>query len=105
MEDMEQYLQPTEFLDFHKPRVKEIALKITKDLKTDKEKAVALFYFVRDKIRYNAFSYLPQIKANLKASVTILSPTISSCLIVEKSKNETLIKSTVFTTLHSSQTE
>lgn len=71
MGDMEQYLQPTEFLDFHKPRVKETALKITKDLKTDKEKAVALFYYVRDKIRYNAFSYVPNVKANLKASVTI----------------------------------
>ena len=68
---MEEYLKPTEFLDFDKKRVYEKAIEITKDLKTDKEKAVALFYWVRNTLRYNAFSYYPKIRANLKASVTI----------------------------------
>ena len=71
MDGFEQYLQPTEFLDFHKKRVREKALEIANGLETDKEKAIALFYWVRDKIKYNAFSYYPKIKANLKASVTL----------------------------------
>ena len=68
---MDEYLQPTEFLDFDKKRVYEKAIELTKDLKTDKEKAIALFYWVRNTLRYNAFAYYPKIKANLKASVTI----------------------------------
>jgi len=71
MGDMEQYLQPTEFLDFNKKRVKNKALEITKGLKSDKEKAIALFYWVRDNIKYNMYSYYPKIKANLKSSVTL----------------------------------
>jgi transglutaminase-like putative cysteine protease len=71
MEDLKIYLQPTEFLDFQKRKVKEKALEITEGLETDKEKAVALFYWVRNNIRYNGFSYFPRVKANLKASVTL----------------------------------
>lgn len=71
MEDLGIYLQPTEFFDFHKKRVKEKAIEITKGLKEDKEKAVALFYWVQNKIKYNMFTYYPKIKANLKASVTL----------------------------------
>ena len=71
MGDMEQYLHPTEFLDFHKKKVKDKALEITKDIESNKDKAVALFYWVRDEIKYNAFSYYPKVKANLKASVTL----------------------------------
>jgi len=66
-----EYLEPTEFLDYDKKRVHEKAFELTKDLKTDKEKAVALFYWVRNTIRYNAYSYYPKIRANLKASVTM----------------------------------
>jgi len=71
MEDLKIYLQPTEFFDFQRKNVKNLAFEITKGLKTDKEKAMALFYWVRNKIKYNAFSYYPKVKANLKASVTI----------------------------------
>jgi hypothetical protein len=71
MEDLSIYLQPTEFLDFHKKRVKQTAIEITKDLTEDKEKAIALFYWVQNKIKYNMFTYYPKIKANLKASVTL----------------------------------
>ncbi|MFW9823395.1 MAG: transglutaminase family protein [Candidatus Thorarchaeota archaeon] len=68
---MEEYLQPTEFFDFDKPFVKDKALDITKDLKTQKEKAIALFYWVRDEIKYNMLTYIPSVKANFKASVTL----------------------------------
>ncbi|MFX1374478.1 MAG: transglutaminase family protein [Promethearchaeota archaeon] len=67
----EEYLQTTEFLDFNKKRVYKQAIDITKGLRTDKEKAVALFYWVRDQIKYNMYSYIPNNKANLKASVTL----------------------------------
>ena len=68
---MEEYLQPTEFLDFDKSRVSKQAKEITKGLKTDKEKAIALFYWVRDQIKYNMYTYNPRNGANLKASVTL----------------------------------
>lgn len=71
MEDLSIYLQPTEFFDFNKKRVKETALEITKGLKDDKQKAIALFYWVQNQIKYNMFTYYPKIKANLKASVTL----------------------------------
>lgn len=68
---MEQYLKPTEFFDFDKKRVNDKAFEITYGLKTDKEKAITLFYWVRDNIKYNMYTYFPKIKANLKSSVTL----------------------------------
>ena len=44
MEDLEKYLQPTEFFDFNAPNVKQKAIELTKDCETDSEKAKALFY-------------------------------------------------------------
>ncbi|MHA1273341.1 MAG: transglutaminase-like domain-containing protein [Promethearchaeota archaeon] len=70
-EDLEKYLKPNEFFDFDKKRVLNTALEITKGLKSQKEKAIALFYFVRDEIKYNMMSYIPQLRANFKASVTL----------------------------------
>jgi transglutaminase-like putative cysteine protease len=70
MEELTKYLQPTEFLDFDKKRVSNKALEITEGLKTDKEKAIALFYWVRDEIRYMMSAFY-MIKANFKASVTL----------------------------------
>jgi len=71
METFREYLKPTEFLDFDKKRVKRKALEITNGLKTDTEKAIALFYWVRDQIKYNMYTYLPKYKSNLKASTTL----------------------------------
>jgi transglutaminase-like putative cysteine protease len=68
---MEDYLQPTEFLDFDNSRVYNKAQEITNGLQTDKEKAITLFYWVRDQIKYNMYTYNPSNKANLKASVTL----------------------------------
>jgi len=70
MEDLTNYLQPTEFLDFGKKRVSDKAFEIIEGLKTDKEKAIALFYWVRDKIRYMMSAFY-MIKSNFKASVTL----------------------------------
>lgn len=64
------YLQPTEFLDFNKKSVKSKAFEITEGLKTEKEKAIALFYWVRDEITYNMSAFY-MIKSNFKASVTL----------------------------------
>ena len=71
MENFEQYLIPSELYDFDSESVKEKALEITKDLKTDEEKAIALFYYVRDSIKYTMGLYRPKIKDNFKASVTM----------------------------------
>ncbi len=65
------YLQPTKFFDFNKKFVRDKAFKITEGLETEKEKAIALFYWVRDEIKYNMLAYNPSIKANFKASVTL----------------------------------
>ncbi|TFG04947.1 MAG: transglutaminase domain-containing protein [Promethearchaeota archaeon] len=71
MNDFEQYLQPTEFLDFHKKRVRQKAFEIINVSRSEKEKITALFYWVRDEIKYNMYTYYPKIRANLKASVTL----------------------------------
>ena len=68
MGDISIYLQPTEFFDFDKPSVRKKALEITKDLETQKEQAIALFYWVRDEIKYNMKLFIPSIKNNFKAS-------------------------------------
>jgi transglutaminase-like putative cysteine protease len=71
MEDLGIYLQPTEFFDFNKASVRKKAFEITQGLKSNKEKAIALFYWVRNEIKYNMSTYLPYIKSNFKASVTL----------------------------------
>ena len=71
MENFEQYLKPSEFYDFDNKSVKDKALEITNGLKTDIEKAIAIFYWVRDEIKYNMHTYIPSVKANFKANVTL----------------------------------
>ena len=68
---MEEYLQPSEFFDFDNSSVNKKAFEITKDFDNEKEKAIALFYWVRDEIKYNMRTYIPQVKENFKASVTL----------------------------------
>lgn len=52
----ELYLYPTFFVDAHHPIVLEYATEKTKDCSTDREKAVALYYAVRDDFRYNPYN-------------------------------------------------
>jgi len=70
MNNFNELLQPTKFLDFDKSRVRNKANKIVDNINDPKEKAIALFYWVRDKIRYNQYGFY-MIPANFKASVTI----------------------------------
>jgi transglutaminase-like putative cysteine protease len=55
---MERYLKCTEFIDWDAESVKRKADALTKRLQTDREKAVALYYFVRDEIKHNAYAPL-----------------------------------------------
>jgi len=71
MEDFSIYLQPTDFFDFNKISVSRKAFEITNGLTTNKEKAIALFYWVRDEIKYNMLTYVPNVRANFRASVTL----------------------------------
>jgi len=73
MEDLEKYLQPSEFFDFNEPNVKQKALEVTKGYETDNEKAKALFYYVRNEFKYNAMIYIPKAKEYFKASKIIES--------------------------------
>ena len=55
---MENYLRCTEIVDCDAKAVKDKAREVTEGLQTDREKAVALYYFVRDEIRHNAYAEL-----------------------------------------------
>lgn len=67
---MEKYLCPTPFIDFDHPVVQEFALSSAKGATTDKEKAIRLFYEVRDMLRYNPYD-LDFTPTGLKASTVI----------------------------------
>ena len=51
----EDYLAPTPFLDSNAPIVREFAEAETEGAADEREKAVRLFYAVRDQVRYDAF--------------------------------------------------
>jgi len=71
MEDLSIYLQPSEFYDFNKKIVMNKALEITDGLRSQKERAIALFYWVRDEIKYNMALFVPKVKNYFIASKTI----------------------------------
>lgn len=50
-----EYLKPTEFFDFDVPEVRDFAVAAVRDASSSKEKAVRLYYAVRDKIRYDPY--------------------------------------------------
>ena len=52
---MKEYLKPTAVMNFDTPEIAELAMGLTAGIETDKEKTVALFYFVRDMIAYKIF--------------------------------------------------
>jgi len=52
---MNEYLQPTEFLDFDNQTVKDFAEKNTVGATSDTEKAIKLYYAVRDSFQYNPY--------------------------------------------------
>ncbi len=71
MEDLSIYLLPSEFFDFNKKSVMNKAIEITNGLESQKEKAIALFYWVRDEIKYNMALFVPKVKNYFMASKTI----------------------------------
>jgi len=54
-ENMEIYLEPTFTIDSDNPKIIEPAQSLTQGCSDDREKAVKLFYFVRDSIPYNIY--------------------------------------------------
>lgn len=67
---MEKYLKSTETIDWNSNNVNQNALSLTKGLHSQEERVTALFYFVRDKIKYRNFIRLPSIDF-FKASSTL----------------------------------
>jgi transglutaminase-like putative cysteine protease len=64
---MEEYLQPTEFLDFDRQSVKQFAETHARGAKNETERAVALYRAVRDGFQYNPY-LLDLRRAGLTAS-------------------------------------
>lgn len=58
MDRMERYLKCTEIIDYDTEAIKGKAHELTEGLQADKEKAIALYYFVRDGIKHNAYAPL-----------------------------------------------
>jgi hypothetical protein len=56
MENLKKYLKPTAVIDWDTESVKQKTQELTRGLKTDREKAVALYYFVRDQIKHNPYA-------------------------------------------------
>ena len=67
---MDKYLKPTYFIDSDSDIVKNTALEVIRDSENVREKAIDLFYWVRDKITYDAYS-LSSLKRNYRASKII----------------------------------
>ena len=70
MEKLDKYLKATAVIDWDNESVKQKAQELTRGLNTDREKAVALYYFVRDGIRHNPYAegFVPE---DYKASVIL----------------------------------
>ena len=64
---MNEYLKPTEFLDFDKPEVREFARRNSDENKSATENAVSLYYAVRDGFTYDPYT-LDLRRGGLKAS-------------------------------------
>lgn len=67
---MDKYLQPTSFLDYDHPDVKAFVQKTIQGLSDPREKAVKLFYAVRNGIRYNPYHIDLSVRG-LRASTTL----------------------------------
>ncbi len=70
--DLESYLRPTSFIDFDKPEVRAFAERVCakRGDSSQKEKAIRLYYAVRDEIRYDPYDLQYSSEA-LKAGTVI----------------------------------
>jgi len=69
-EEMTVYLQPTYFMDYDTPEVELFAETRCNRGDSDQQKAVKLYYAVRDEIRYDPYDFKNE-RANFKASSVI----------------------------------
>ncbi|UCG82700.1 MAG: transglutaminase domain-containing protein [Dehalococcoidia bacterium] len=72
MADMESYLRCTEIVDCDTEQIVAKAQELTKGFQTNREKAVALFYFVRDEIKHDPYATGMEYN-RYKASLTLES--------------------------------
>jgi transglutaminase-like putative cysteine protease len=70
-DDMQQYLRPTYFIDSDASEVIDFARDAVDGNRTSLEKGIALFYAVRDKIRYDPYKIDLEKRDAFKASVII----------------------------------
>lgn len=70
MIDMDKYLTSTFTIDCDEPSVKNKATELTKGRRTDIDRAKAVFYFVRDHIKYNPYGGISPLE-EYKASATL----------------------------------
>jgi len=68
--DFQIYLEPTTFIDSNSPNIIEFARSAAGDAKTPIEKAVRIFYAVRDEIRYDPY-HIDISRDKFKASVVL----------------------------------
>lgn len=69
MSECLKYLQPNDHIDSDHPAIQEQVRKLTRNMKEQVEKAVALFNYVRDDITYNMYACQPG--AAFKASAVL----------------------------------
>lgn len=75
---MDELLRPTFFLDFDQPEVVDYAEETTKAASSPQERAIALFYAVRDGIRYDPYS-ISASREDYRASA-VLRATSAYCI-------------------------
>ena len=67
-----EFLQATHFIDFDQPKVAEWALSAARSDASDKDRAVSLYYAVRDSIRYDPYAIDLTVQG-MRASTTLAS--------------------------------
>jgi len=73
MGDLEVYLRPTWYIDCDAASVRAFAERAAGDARSDVEKAVALYYAVRDGVRYDPYTIVTE-RENYRASVVAELP-------------------------------
>lgn len=75
---MQQFLKPTYFLDYHSENVTDFATDACRGCRTPIEKAIALYYVIRDEIKYDPYD-LQYSRTAMKAS-TVLAKGSGYCV-------------------------
>lgn len=73
-----EYLKPTEFFDFDRDEVRRFAYEAVKGAETAKEKAIRLYYAVRDRIRYDP--YRIRLERDLFKASSVLAAGAGFCI-------------------------